>query len=296
MRPVATIVVPTRDRPALLATAVDSALAQDVDVAVIVVDDGSTDPVALPRHPRLQVLRHDTSQGGSVARNLGAREADTSWVMWLDDDDELLPHAVSTSLEAIDHSDLPGPVAAISGIEVIDGSGRRIERRLPPSTLPRGSHFWLEGPIPGRSYNTKQTLLVDRQLILDLDGFDPAFRSRVHSELFLRLNPVCSLVGVTEVTYRLRAHPGPRVSGDPVLRQQSFAQLVARHRQLFDAHPEAFAAFLLEHARSSWTTGQRAAAGRAVARAARVAPAETAHRATGALSDLVDRRRRSEHP
>lgn len=289
MTPELAIVIPTHDRPALLRRAVSSALSQDVPVEVIVVDDGSPEPVVLPPDPRLRVLRHDRSQGGSAARNLGARQAEAPWVMWLDDDDELLPHAARTSLDAIRTSDLPPPVAALSGIDVIDDAGRVLERRLPPSALPRGSWFWLEGDVAGRSYHTKQTLVVDRGLIVELGGFDPAFRSRVHSELFLRLNPVCSLVGVPLVTYRLRAHSGPRVSTDPGLRQRSFAQLVARHRQAFEAHPEAYAAFLIEHARHSWAMGQRRAAGRAVARASRVAPSETTRRAAGAVGDAARR-------
>jgi hypothetical protein len=290
MTPELTIVIPTRDRPALLRAAVASALGQDVDVEVIVVDDGSPEPVALARDPRLRVLRHKGPHGGSAARNLGAREARAPRVTWLDDDDELLPHAARTSLVAIHESDLPPPVAVLSGIDVVNDAGRVLERRLPPPALPRGSHFLLEGDVAGRSYHTKQTLVVDRELFLRLGGFDPAFRSRVQSELFLRLNPACSLAGVPVVTYRLRAHAGPRVSSDSSLRQRSFAQLVTKHREAFEAHPEPYAAFLLEHARKSWDIGQRMAAGRAVVRAARVAPAETTRRTAGALGDAARRR------
>lgn len=277
-----TIVIPTHARPVLLAAAVTSALAQDVPVQVVVVDDGSPEPVDLPADPRLRILRHDQARGGSAARNLGARQARTRYVMWLDDDDELLPHAARISLEALRDCELPGPVAVISGIEVVDADGRVCDVRIPPPVLPRGGHFWLEGPVAGHSYHTKQTLVVDRDLILGLGGFDPAFRSRVHTELFLRLNPACTLIGLPEVTYRLRAHAGPRVSTDPGLRQRSADQLVARHSEAFAAHPGAHAAFLLEHARHLWAVHRRGAAGRAVLRAARVAPTETIRRAAGA--------------
>jgi len=286
--PELSIVVPTRDRPELLRAAVASALAQEgADVEVLVVDDGSSPPVRLDADPRLRVLRLDPGEGGSAARNLGAREARAPRVLWLDDDDELLPHAARVSLDALAASTLPPPVAVLSGIDVVDGSGRLLERRLPPDALPRGAHFALEGEVPGRSYHTKQTLVVDRELVLRLGGFDPAFRSRVHSELFLRLNPACSLQGVPVVTYRLRAHAGPRVSADPGLRQASFDQLVAKHRDAFAAHPDAYAAVLLQHARTSWGMGQRAGALRAVGRAARVAPRTTAARALGAARDAL---------
>lgn len=285
-----TIVIPTHARPVLLAAAVTSALAQDVPVQVVVVDDGSPEPVDLPADPRLRVLRHGQARGGSAARNLGAREARTRYVMWLDDDDELLPHAARISLEALRDCALAAPVAVLSGIEVLDADGRVRDRRIPPPVLPRGGHFWLEGPVPGHSYHTKQTLVVDRAFVLDLGGFDPAFRSRVHTELFLRLNPACTLIGLPEVTYRLRAHAGPRVSTDPGLRQRSADQLMARHRAAFAAHPGAHAAFLLEHARHLWALDRRRAAGRAVLGAARAAPVETLLRAAGALRQRVGSR------
>ena len=68
-RPEVSVVIPTRSRWHLLSTAaLPSALEQeDVEVEVIVVDDGSSDetPERLAAHddPRLLVIRHDESQG-----------------------------------------------------------------------------------------------------------------------------------------------------------------------------------------------------------------------------------------
>ena len=74
---VATIVIPTHDRPGLLERAVASALAQTTpDLQVVVVDDGSTPPVRLPSpDPRLQVVRNPRPLGPSAARNLGLKAA-----------------------------------------------------------------------------------------------------------------------------------------------------------------------------------------------------------------------------
>jgi glycosyltransferase involved in cell wall biosynthesis len=84
--------VPTRDRPALLRRAVDSALAQaGASVEVVVVDDGSAEPVQLPGDPRLRVVRHAASRGGSAA-GTGTTEGTGRFVTYLDDDDTLLPH------------------------------------------------------------------------------------------------------------------------------------------------------------------------------------------------------------
>ncbi len=53
MDPLLSIIIPTRDRPALLLAAVESALGQTVErqLEVVVVDNGSQPPVALRSRP-----------------------------------------------------------------------------------------------------------------------------------------------------------------------------------------------------------------------------------------------------
>jgi glycosyltransferase involved in cell wall biosynthesis len=89
--PAVSVIVPTRDRPALLPTAVESVLEQSLgDVEVIVVDDGSREPARLPADPRLRVVRFPSSRGLAAALNAGAREARGRWLGHVDDDDRLL--------------------------------------------------------------------------------------------------------------------------------------------------------------------------------------------------------------
>ncbi|WP_299958615.1 glycosyltransferase family A protein [uncultured Modestobacter sp.] len=281
-----TVVVPTRDRPGLLREAVDSALAQTAaDTRVLVVDDGSDTPVALPAHPRLTVVRHLRPRGVSAARNLGTSLAATELVTFLDDDDRLRPGMVQRSLEVLETAAAPGPVAVLSGVAVLDRDGAEVDARLPPDLCPRGAHFSLEPVQEGRSYFGKQTLVVPREVLLDIRGFDECFRSRVVTELFWRLNPVCAIVGVPEVTYELRAHEGPRISTDRRLRQRSFRQLVATHGELLRAHPQGYAELLAQHARTSVGAGQPVAALLATARHARLDPRRT----TGGLRDALRR-------
>ena len=68
-----------------------SALAaqKDVDLQVIVVDDGSTDDTSeVAREHGVLVLRHETNRGASAARNTGIRAATAPVVAFLDDDCE----------------------------------------------------------------------------------------------------------------------------------------------------------------------------------------------------------------
>ena len=104
------VIIPTRGRSQLLGTTLHCALHQvGVELEVIVVDDGSTDDTAalLTRHDddRLRVLRNDTPQGVSAARNRGIAHARSRWVAFLDDD-LWAPDKLSAQLKAAEAAGL----------------------------------------------------------------------------------------------------------------------------------------------------------------------------------------------
>src|ERR671934_14025 len=75
--PAVSVLVPTRDRAAMLRRALRSVLAQrSIDLEVVVIDDGSIDDteqaVRSLRDVRVHVLRHETARGVAAARNAGA--------------------------------------------------------------------------------------------------------------------------------------------------------------------------------------------------------------------------------
>jgi len=98
--PPVSAVIPTRDRPALLASAIRSALRQTwPNLEVLVVVDGP-DPATAAyletcNDRRLRVVFLDEHRGGSDARNAGVRAACGEWIAFLDDDDEWLPEKIA---------------------------------------------------------------------------------------------------------------------------------------------------------------------------------------------------------
>jgi glycosyltransferase involved in cell wall biosynthesis len=259
--PKLSIIIPTHNRPHLLPLAVQSALNQTYqDLEVVVVDDASTNPVQLSEHPKLRVIRLEQGVGGAGARNVGTRAALGRWVTYLDDDDYLLPHMAEVSMSALETTPIDPPVAALSGLQKVDEHGTVMSTHVPPAQRLKGSYYFLEPREPGCSYQNKQTLVVERDLVLKIGGWDETFRSRVHSELFLRLNPECTLIGLPNVTYRLLLHTGTRVSSNSRLRQESFQQLIQKHRQAFDTHPKMFSNFVYKHALTSYESGQKVVA------------------------------------
>jgi glycosyltransferase involved in cell wall biosynthesis len=97
------VIIPCYQQGRFLAEAIESVLAQShAEHEIIVVDDGSTDNTAevAARYTELHYLRQ-ANHGSSSARNLGIRESYGNYVVFLDADDLLLPHALKTGISAL---------------------------------------------------------------------------------------------------------------------------------------------------------------------------------------------------
>ncbi|SFF03273.1 Glycosyltransferase involved in cell wall bisynthesis [Sulfitobacter brevis] len=99
------VVIPTCNRGTYLREAVESALAQTVDILeVIIVDDGSeVDPGPQLADLGDKVKVHTLSErgGANVARNHGIEVARGAWIALLDDDDVWQPDKTARQLQAI---------------------------------------------------------------------------------------------------------------------------------------------------------------------------------------------------
>jgi glycosyltransferase involved in cell wall biosynthesis len=242
--PEVTVVITTRDRPALVGRAVESALAQTVRaIEVIVVDDASIQPLRLGRaDTRLRVLRRTSSTGVCAARNAGLAVARGRWITFLDDDDELVPDMLETSLGAARASELPPPVAVLAGIEEVDRHGRTTRIRL-PVTSARGGHYALD-PTTGGEFAARNSLVCPTGLMLAIGGWDEALQAWEHTDLFLRLNQVCSIQGVARVLYRRRDHRTSRRSSNLEARADSLQHTLAKHQAALAQHPDRHAHYL----------------------------------------------------
>lgn len=90
------VIIPTwQTPPHVLERAINSALATPDVARVLVIDDGSNPPATLTTDdPRVELI-HQANAGPSAARNTGLDRAQGDWILLLDDDDELIPEAVS---------------------------------------------------------------------------------------------------------------------------------------------------------------------------------------------------------
>jgi succinoglycan biosynthesis protein ExoO len=105
-RPAVSVLIPAYNVADYLDASVASALGQDVEVEVIIVDDCSTDGGAtaaairrLEADPRVRGFRLPSNGGPSAARNKGLDEARGEWIALLDADDWFAPGRLAYLLE-----------------------------------------------------------------------------------------------------------------------------------------------------------------------------------------------------
>lgn len=122
--PLVSAIIPTFNRAAYVALAIDSALAQTwPNVEVVVCDDGSTDnttEVLAQYGNRIRVVSQ-TNQGLSAARNTAIKASSGEFLALLDDDDEWLPERLAIQMPLM----LDNPDAGLvgGGAVLIDAAG-----------------------------------------------------------------------------------------------------------------------------------------------------------------------------
>jgi mycofactocin system glycosyltransferase len=221
-----TVVVPVRDRPAALDRLLGALRADPgtADLPVVVVDDGSADPVTAPG---VRVLRHDAARGPAAARNAGLRAASTPFVAFLDSDcvprpgwlERLRPHLADPRLA----------VVAPRIVALAPGAGWFGPYEAAVGALDMGG---LPAPVRAGSavsYVPSAALLVRREALGS--GFDETMRVAEDVDLVWRLS---------SAGWRVRYEPSAEVAHDhPTttgewLRRRAFygtgaALLAARH-------------------------------------------------------------------
>lgn len=126
--PTVSVIIATRDRPALLQRALDAVHSQDyagVIECVVVFDQSEVDPTieSDSNFRPVRSVRNQRTPGLAGARNSGILVASGDLIAFCDDDDEWLPHKLRSQIPAI--SAATGVVVA--GVR-IDIDGKVVER------------------------------------------------------------------------------------------------------------------------------------------------------------------------
>ena len=201
-----TVVIPTRDRPDLLALTLRSVLAQvGVTIDVNVVDDGEGPAtaalVAALGDSRVRLIRNLEPRGVSGARNRGAAAAHGEWVAFCDDDDLWAPDKIVSQIAAAADQ---GAAWAYAGYVVIDVNSRLVSGSPPPGPDEVVRDLVRYQAVPASA----SSVVVRADALARVGPFDPGLRMSGDWDLWLRLArdlgcPAC----VSRPLVALRAHP-----------------------------------------------------------------------------------------
>ncbi|MER9923962.1 glycosyltransferase [Mesorhizobium sp. M0048] len=184
--PLVSIVVPAHNAEVTLARALDCLLDQEiVDWEAIIVDDASMDRTPsiiagyVEHDARFRTLR-SCAYSAAGARNSGISTARGRWLMFLDADDWVDASFLAKMLAAL--KSVPDAVAAYCGSrrEMPDGE-------LTPSSIATEVAIQPFETFARRRAIAIHALLVDRETIVELGGFDVSLRTCEDWDLWQRL-------------------------------------------------------------------------------------------------------------
>jgi LmbE family N-acetylglucosaminyl deacetylase len=194
------VVIRTKDRPALLAEAIASVRATGYPCEIVVVNDGG----AHPDVDDVTLVEHETSRGRSEAANAGVRAASNAFVAFLDDDDLFYPEHLGTLANAARSAQAAWYTDAVSAF-LRPGENGAYETH---SRLRLFAQDYDREMLLLDNYIPLPTLLIPRQTFLDLGGFDPAFDLFEDWEFLIRLSQRGSFLRVPRITCEVRHFEG----------------------------------------------------------------------------------------
>jgi glycosyltransferase involved in cell wall biosynthesis len=202
------VIVPVRAPAPFLGEALASVLGQDpAPDEVVVVDDASDEPVAVPDGVRL--VRSAARAGPAAARAAGLAATAAGLIALADADDVWMPGKLAAQLAAL-HAH-PDAALCFGRAEIVDAAGRRTGERWPELEVGLYNAEWLRSelfesnPIPAAS------VVLRREALEAVGGFEggPPLAAGSDWELWLRLAAAGhAFVCEPRAVIRYRRHAG----------------------------------------------------------------------------------------
>lgn len=225
--PEVSVIIPVYERLDLALLSVEAVFAQrEVACQVIVVDDGSAaDTTALSAYVNSRGGQFISQPHGGIAaaRNAGLDFAACPWVAFVDSDDVVYPTKLAMQIDALmSHS----AVWSCTGFDLLSPDGETIGGENLCALRDR----FLEYSCPFGS----TSVLVSRDAVKDLGGFDVQFVRSEDWDLFIRLHRMSRPVVLTDRLYGYRLSCGNVTGRDPEQWLRAWEMLCAKH----DIRPE----------------------------------------------------------
>lgn len=223
------IVIPTYNRAELLKKAVRSLLSQShQNIEIVIVDDCSTDHTSIVveemTDSRILYVKHPVNKGGAAARNTGIARATGDYIGFLDSDDQWLPEKLEKQLQVFRKNTDIGVV--YTGLRVVNES--KATRDMTPmfkgDILPKLIQF--------NCIDTTSSILVKKEFMNKVEGFDPSFPSCQDWDLYLRLAQITHFDYVSEPLVLFFHHSGERITNNKKAVQQGHLFIYEKYKEL----------------------------------------------------------------
>jgi glycosyltransferase involved in cell wall biosynthesis len=223
-------IMPVYNRELYLPTAVESVLNQTYNnVELIIVDDGSIDnSISIAneyadRYPdRVKVFCQE-NQGPSKARNEAIKHAQGDLIAFIDSDDVWAPDKIERQAELFNSKCNVSFV--YSGYFVINENNEIVNAITPDQRLQGNvqEKLWMiENTISGG------TLMVARETLLTIGGFDEGLQGAENLDLRLRLSRLGDVYFVNECLYYYRKH-GSNMTAELSMMNDALQKLIGKH-------------------------------------------------------------------
>ncbi|MDV7212861.1 glycosyltransferase family 2 protein [Azotobacter beijerinckii] len=213
------IIIPVYNVEKYLAECLNSALYQDYEnVEIIAINDGSTDAslsILEEFHAKHQniVIKSIHNQGPSVARNTGLEIATGEYILFLDSDDFIEKHTISTCLRNLKQHQTD--IVFFSPKVFLDGVSEDIGRKLRTDRSPAlqnkscsARSFFVQS-MTIRNYQVSACFYVYQKSKLDNIRFHPGtlYEDNLFTTRLLLENEKTKITCITDKLYNRRVRP-----------------------------------------------------------------------------------------
>jgi hypothetical protein len=225
-QPRISVVIPTYNRAAMVANAVQSALAQSRPAdEIIVVDDGSRDrtpEVLFQFGDRIRWVRQE-NQGVSAARNHGIRLATGDWIAFLDSDD--CWHTEKLAVQTAYLARHPEVDLLACNMRHVDGYGPTTE---PLNTTEHVAERLTLAQLVLRACFQTSGVIVRRRCLEAAGPFDTTLKSAEDRDLWIRIGATGDVRRLETVLAYGHGEEHEHLSGKPEITEVSSRRMLEK--------------------------------------------------------------------